>query len=73
MSDKCKVCGTDLSRDLFAFVAQKPVCCICTHKYIGGNFSDARIATVRAALGLKDGEYLSQDNRAEAARILRRQ
>ena len=68
----CKICGTDLSKDLFAFVAQKPTCVICTQKYVGGDFSSARIAAVRNALGLADGEYLKQDNAAEAARILGR-
>jgi hypothetical protein len=72
MSNLCAVCGADLSTDLFASVAQKPICAICTVKYVGGVFSDARIATVRAALGLREGEYLKQDNAAEAARILRR-
>jgi hypothetical protein len=68
----CKICGTDLSKDLFAYVAQKPVCAICTQKYVGGDFSSERIATVRIALGLSDGEFIKQDNAAEAARILGR-
>lgn len=69
---RCKICGTDLSKDLFATVAQKPVCAICTQKYVGGNFSDERIANVRNLLGLLNGEYLKQDNVAEAVRILGR-
>jgi hypothetical protein len=69
---QCKICGADLNRDLFAYVTQKPVCAICTQKYVGGDFSAERIAKVRAALGLTDGEYLKQDNAAEAARILGR-
>lgn len=70
--NRCAICGTDLSKDLFASVAQEPVCCICVVNYVGGSITPARIATVRAALLLKDGEYLQQDNGAEAARILRR-
>ena len=69
---KCKICGTDLSKDLFAFVAQKPTCAICTQKFVGGDFSPERIAKVRGLLGLGDGEYLRQDNAVEAARILGR-
>jgi hypothetical protein len=69
---KCAICGTDLSNDLFASVAEKKTCAVCTVNYIGGNASPARIATVRAALGLAEGEYLKQDNAAEARRILGR-
>lgn len=69
---KCKICGTDLERDLLAYVAQKPVCAICTAKFVGGDFTGERIARVRTALGLEDGQYLQQDNGAEAARILGR-
>ena len=69
---RCAICGTDLSRDLFASVAQEPVCCICKVKYIGGLPTQTMIAPARAALGLADGEYLQQDNGAEAARILGR-
>jgi len=68
----CAICGTDLSRDLFASVAQKPTCAVCTVNYIGGNDSPAWIKTVRATLGLAEGEYLKQDNAAEARRILGR-
>lgn len=68
----CKICGADLGRDLFAFVAQKPICAICTQKYVGGDFSAERIAKVRQSLGLAEGEFLKQDNAAEAARILGR-
>lgn len=68
----CKICGTDLNKDLFASVAQKPVCAICTQKYVGGDFSDERIAKVRSALQLNEGQYLVQNNAIEAARILGR-
>lgn len=49
----------------------------CSHvynspKFVGGDFSAQRIATVRAALGLGEGEYLKQDNAAEASRLLGR-
>jgi len=71
MSD-CAICGTDLSKDLFASVTDDSVCCICKVKYIGGLSSRDRIPVVRASLGLKDGEYLAQDNAQEAARILGR-
>lgn len=69
---RCQICGTELADDLFAFVAQKPVCAICTTRFVGGDFSTERISKVRAMLGLPDGEYLSQDNAAEASRILGR-
>ena len=68
----CAICGSDLSKDLFAYVAQKPTCCICTAKYVGGDFSQERISKVRQALQLADGQYLVQDSAAEAARILGR-
>lgn len=69
---QCKICGTNLDDDLFAYVAQKPVCSVCTIKFVGGDFSAERIAKIRATLLLKDGEFLKQDNGAEAARILGR-
>lgn len=69
---RCRICGTDLSKDLFAYVAQKPVCCICTAKYVGGNFSPGWIEDVRMALNLAEGEYLEQDQAAEARRLLGR-
>jgi len=69
---QCAICGTDLEKDLFAFVTQTPSCAICTTLYVGGDFSASRISTVRAALGLQDGEYLKQDNAEEAKRILGR-
>jgi hypothetical protein len=69
---QCKICGTDLNKDLFAYVTQKPVCCICTAKFVGGDFSDRRIAYVRALFGLAPGEYLVQDQGVEAEKILRK-
>jgi len=58
---RCRICGTDLAKDLFAYVAQKPTCCICTASLIGGDFSDARIEKVRMALKLEPGEYLRKE------------
>ncbi len=71
MTKQCAICGTDLGNDLFAAVTGEKCCCICKTKFIGGMpTSDERIARARAALLLADGEYLKQDNGAEAARIL---
>ena len=68
---KCAICGNDLGNDLFASVTGEKCCCICKVKFIGGLPTvDERIAAARARLGLADGQYLSQDNGAEAARIL---
>lgn len=67
---RCAICGTELAKDLFAAVTGEKCCSICTVKWIGSNMGDERIAAVRGALGLKDGEYLQQDNGVEAARIL---
>lgn len=70
---RCEICGTDLSKDLFAAVTGERCCCICKTKYVGGlPTSRERVDAVRLALGLSDGEYLAQDNGAEAARILGR-
>lgn len=70
---RCSVCGNDLGNDLFASVTGEKCCAICKLKFIGGlPTSDERIAAVRTKLGLSDGEYLQQDNGAEAARILGR-
>lgn len=69
----CEICGHLLKNDLFAAVTGEPVCSICKIKYIGGlPTNDERIKNVRDALGLKDGEFLRQDNAAEAAAILGR-
>ena len=68
---RCAICGNDLGSDLFASVTGEKCCCICKVKFIGGlPTSDERIAAVRTRLELADGEYLPQDNGAEAARIL---
>lgn len=73
MSRRCAVCGNDLGRDLFASVTGEKCCAICKVKFVGGlPTSDERIASVRAKLGLADGEFLQQDNGVEAARILGR-
>ena len=73
MSDGCGICGAKLKDDLFAVVAQEPVCCICKTKYIGGLRTTSRLIDMaREDLGLKDGEYLSQDNAAEARNIIGR-
>jgi hypothetical protein len=70
---RCAICGTNLGNDLFASVTGEKCCSICKVKFIGGlPTSDERIAHVRGVLGLGDGEYLQQDNGAEAARILGR-
>lgn len=70
---RCAICGNDLGRDLFASVTGEKCCAICKLKYIGGlPTSDERIKAARTALALGDGEYLVQDNGAEAARILGR-
>lgn len=70
---RCAVCGNNLGNDLFASVTGEKCCAICKVKFIGGlPTSDELIAQARARLGLGDGEYLQQDNGAEAARILGR-
>jgi hypothetical protein len=70
---RCPICGTNLRGDLFASVTGEACCSICKLKYIGGlPTTPQRIKEVRTALGLADGEYLQQDNGAEAARILGR-
>lgn len=67
---RCAICGFDLANDLFSAVTGEKCCSICTVRFIGGDTSAMRLATVRIALGLADGEYLQQDNATEAARIL---
>lgn len=70
---KCEICGTALKNDLFAMVCQEKVCCICKQKFIGGlPTTPERIGDIRNSLGLGAGEYLTQDNPQEAARILGR-
>jgi hypothetical protein len=69
---RCRICGTDLEKDLFSYVAQKPVCCICTAAYVGGDFSEAKIEAVRKFLQLAPGEYLPAEALAMVAgRVLR--
>lgn len=73
MAKRCAVCGNDLGDDLFASVTGEKCCAICKVKHISGlPTSPERIAAARERLGLADGEYLQQDNGAEAARILGR-
>lgn len=73
MSKQCAICGNDLSNDLFASVTGEKCCAICKVKFIGGlPTSDERIAAVRSRLGLSDGQFIQQDNGAEASRILGR-
>jgi len=68
---RCAICGTNLGNDLFASVTGEKCCAICKVKFIGGLPTvTERIEAARARLGLKDGEFLQQDNGAEAARIL---
>jgi hypothetical protein len=70
---RCAICGTDLGADLFAAVTGEKCCAICKLKFIGGlPTSDDRIAAARLRLGVADGEFLQQDNAAEASRILGR-
>ncbi len=70
---KCKICGKPSDDDLFSYVTGEPVCCICKMKFIGGlPTTELRINDARTRLGLKEGEYIVQDNGAEAARILGR-
>ncbi len=70
---KCQICGKPSKDDLFSAVMQEPVCSICKLKWIGGlPTTPERISKARAALDLKDGEFLKQDNAAEAGKILGR-
>ena len=71
--NNCAICGNSLEKDLFASVTGEPVCAVCKLYYIGGlPTSTERVNAARAKLGLKDGEYIEQDNGQEAARILGR-
>ncbi len=69
----CQICNQDGKKDLFSYVTQEPVCCICKQKYIGGlpTTSD-RIAEARKRLGLKPGEFFKHDRGEEARKILGR-
>lgn len=65
------ICGKPSGDDLFSAVTREPVCSICKILHVGGlPTTGERIKAVRERLGLKDGEFLLQDNGAEAARIL---
>ena len=71
--NKCKICGFDNSKDLFAAVTGELVCSICKIRFIGGGpTTQQRINQVRDVLGLQSGEFLKQDNPTEAAKILGR-
>ena len=63
----CKICN---ATDMYTEVTMKKVCAICTVKLVGGIDTDKRIEEVRVALGLKDGEFLKQNNAEEARKIL---
>jgi len=68
----CAICGNELT-DLFAVCTGEPVCAICKVKYVGAMpTTKERIADVRLSLCLHPGEYIKQDNAAEAAMILGR-
>ena len=73
MSAKCEICGKPQDDDLFSAVTREPVCSICKVKWIEGlPTTPDRIKAAREKLGLKDGEFLKQDNAEEAARMLGR-
>ena len=61
---RCKICGCDLGKDLFASVAGKPTCTICTQKFVGGNFSDERIAAGQPLGGDRQGHAVLPENLA---------
>jgi uncharacterized Zn finger protein (UPF0148 family) len=70
MDGTCKVCGNE---DLYSAVTGDGVCAICTMKFFGGiKPNQQSIASVRAKLGVADGEFFKQDCGAEARRILGR-
>ncbi len=69
--ENCEICGKPRQDDLFSAVTGEIVCSICKIKFIGGLPTTLeRVNDARKKLGLKDGEYLDQDNAAEASRIL---
>ena len=73
MMKRCAICGKPKEDDLFSAVTDEPVCSICKLNFIGGlPTTQRRIGEARERLGLTEGEYLIQDNAAEAARILGR-
>lgn len=70
---KCEICGKPRNDDLFSAVTGERVCSICKINFIGGLPTNTqRINEVRSLLGLKEGEFLQQDNGQEAKRILGR-
>ncbi|KKM26514.1 hypothetical protein LCGC14_1584030 [marine sediment metagenome] len=70
---KCAICGKPQKDDLFSYVTQQPACSICVIKCgLPSPISKGSIETARDKLGLKEGEYLKQDNGEEARRILNR-
>lgn len=70
---KCAICGIPSKDNLFSYVTQEPVCSLCKVNYIGGlRTTHELIEKARTELGLREGEYLTQDRGAEARRILGR-
>jgi hypothetical protein len=68
---QCAICGTELKKDLFAAVTGEKVCSICKIRFIGGLPTTVeRIAKVRNAFGLEEGQFISLDRGEEARRIL---
>ncbi len=69
----CGICGEPSKNDLFSAVTGEPVCSICKVKFIGGlPTTQPLIFKARERLGLKEGEFLQQNNPEEAARLLGR-
>lgn len=67
---KCPICNKE---DLLMACMDDGVCAVCTMKFFGGGQARAEgIKSVRAKLGLADGEFVALDHGAEAARILGR-
>ena len=70
---QCHICGKPAADDLFSAVTGEDVCSICKLRFIGGlPTTGERVKEARTRLGLADGDFLSQDNAAEARRILGR-
>ncbi len=69
--ENCRICGFLLKNDLFSAVIGEAVCSICKLRFIGGlPTTEERIIAARDRLGLKEGEFLRQNNEKEASRIL---
>ena len=67
----CQICGEE---DLFSAVAQQPACAICVYAFgLWTPIRPSQIETVRAALGLDEGQYLEIDRAKAAAIILGRE